>query len=135
MRSIRLLDANVLIALVVREHEHHQRVSRWAESAKGYAVCPIVEGALVRYLVRVGESAATVHAIIEALHSLPKMVFFSDDLSFRDIDLSTVRGHRQVTDTYLASFAVHHGVQLVTLDEGLAHAHPRVAELIGAHGS
>ena len=63
------------------------------------------------------------------------MVFFSDDLSFRDIDLITVRGHRQVTDTYLASLAVHHGVRLVTLDEGLAQAHPRVAELIGAHGS
>ena len=50
-----LLDANVLIALTVAEHEHHDRASTWAATINGFAVCPIVEGALVRFLVRTGE--------------------------------------------------------------------------------
>ena len=50
-----LLDANVLIALTVAEHEHHERASTWAATVNRFAVCPIVEGALVRFLVRTGE--------------------------------------------------------------------------------
>ena len=53
-----LLDANVVIALTVKEHEHHERVSAWAATVNRFAVCPIVVGALIRYLVRLGESAA-----------------------------------------------------------------------------
>lgn len=53
-----LLDANVLIALTVQEHEHHARASTWAATVDRFAICPIVEGALVRFLVRLGESPA-----------------------------------------------------------------------------
>jgi len=53
-----LLDANVLIALTVAEHEHHDRASRWVAGIERFALCPVVEGALVRFLVRVGETPA-----------------------------------------------------------------------------
>jgi len=53
-----LLDANVLIALTVEEHEYHQRVAAWLAGVERVALCPIVEGALIRFLVRIGESSA-----------------------------------------------------------------------------
>lgn len=126
-----LLDANVLIAMVVSEHEHHERVSRWAQSVgSGFALCPIVEGALVRFLVRVGETGATAQALLEGLHALPTITFVPDSISYCAIDLQEVRGHRQVTDSYLVGSAAHHGMQLITLDEALAQAHPDVAVLV-----
>ena len=42
-----LLDANVLIALTVAEHEHHELVSSWAAGGQRIALCPVVEGSLV----------------------------------------------------------------------------------------
>ncbi|HEY5858440.1 MAG TPA: PIN domain-containing protein [Aldersonia sp.] len=59
VRITYLLDANVLIALTVAEHEHHERASAWAATISRFAVCPIVEGALVRFLVRTGEGIGT----------------------------------------------------------------------------
>jgi len=40
-----LLDANVLIAAVAAEHEHHNRVTRWLSEVRQIAVCPVVESA------------------------------------------------------------------------------------------
>ncbi|WP_219069961.1 PIN domain-containing protein [Candidatus Mycobacterium methanotrophicum] len=51
-----LLDASVLIALTVAEHEHHERATRWAAGIEYFAICPIVQGALLRFLLRMGES-------------------------------------------------------------------------------
>ncbi len=40
-----LLDANVLIALVVADHVHHDRAAEWlAASDLAIATCPITEG-------------------------------------------------------------------------------------------
>ncbi|MGC1207446.1 MAG: PIN domain-containing protein [Ornithinimicrobium sp.] len=50
-----LLDANVLIALVIAEHEHHDPASTRLGSADGFALCTIVEGALIRTLLRSGK--------------------------------------------------------------------------------
>lgn len=55
-----LLDANVLIALTVAEHEHHGRTSTWSAGIERFAVCPVVEGALVRFLIRIGESVRVI---------------------------------------------------------------------------
>jgi predicted nucleic acid-binding protein len=63
-----LLDANTLIALVISDHEHHDRAARWAAGVEEIALCPIVEGALVRFLVRVGESHTTAIATLSALY-------------------------------------------------------------------
>jgi uncharacterized protein len=116
-----LLDANVLIALSIAEHEHHRRVSTWLATVERVAVCPIVEGALVRFLVRVGESARTAAQVVDQIRANPRCDFWPDALSYADIDLSNVRGHRQVTDAYLVALATtHDGCQLATLDGALA---------------
>lgn len=125
-----LLDANVLIALTIREHEHHERASEWLAGAAEFAVSPVVEGALVRFFLRTGESGATAHAVLSLVRTHPRCEFWPDDLSYLTVELSDLRGHRQVTDAYLAASARHHGGLLATLDAGLVVQHPDVARLL-----
>lgn len=119
-----LLDANVLIALTVAEHEHHERSSRWAAQIERFAVCPDVEGALIRFLVRIGESATTATEVLRAVYAVPGCEFWPDSLSYVDVGVGHVRGHRQVTDAYLASLAAANAGMLATLDEALAEELP-----------
>jgi toxin-antitoxin system PIN domain toxin len=115
-----LLDANAVIALVIAEHEHHGRVTAWIAQAERIALCPITEGAMVRYLVRVGETAATASQLLTALRQSPRVDFWPDSISYADAALEHVTGHRQVTDAYLASLAASHQARLATLDNALA---------------
>ena len=116
-----LLDANVLIALTIKEHEHHERASTWMAGVNHFALCPIVEGGLVRFFVRLGESAAAAVAVLEAIRTMPSFEFWPDGVSYADADLRHVVGHRQVTDAYLLDLVRHHpGARLATLDGGLA---------------
>jgi hypothetical protein len=115
-----LLDANVLIAASVLEHEHHERVTTWAGTLGGFAVCPLVEGALVRFLVRVGEPACAVRDVLRRLRTRPGYEFWGDSVSYADVELAHVRGHRQVTDAYLLGLVRQHpSARLATMDEGL----------------
>jgi predicted nucleic acid-binding protein len=82
-----LLDANVLIALTVAEHEHHERATTWAAEIDRFALCPVVEGALVRFLVRVGESARAATQLLQAIYALPGCEFWPDGLSYTGADL------------------------------------------------
>jgi uncharacterized protein len=126
-----LLDANVLIALVVAEHVHHDAAAEWlSESGTVFATCPITQGSLVRFLVRTGHSAAAARDVVGAVASANRHEFWPDTVSFADIEVDGVVGHRQVTDAYLAQLARIHKGQLVTLDSGLAHLHNDVAVLI-----
>jgi hypothetical protein len=119
------LDANVLIALTVAEHEHHERASAWASTIDAFALCPVVEGALVRFLVRIGESARVAQDVLRAVHALPGCEFWPDTLSYVATDLDHLHGHRQVTDAYLASLAAARpGATLATLDERLVRSLP-----------
>jgi uncharacterized protein len=126
-----LLDANVLVALVVSEHVHHDAAADWlAASEQRFATCPITQGSLVRFLVRTGQSAAAALEIVSAVEAANRHEFWSDSVSFADVDVEGVVGHRQVTDSYLAQLARSRKGQLATLDSGLAHLHGDVAVLI-----
>lgn len=125
-----LLDANVLIALAVREHEHHGAVAQWAGATERIAVCPIVEGALVRFLVRDGKSLSAGTSFLTALEETGRCDFWPDDLSYRDLHVGHVQGHRQVTDAYLVGLASARGSVLATLDQALARAFPAATILL-----
>lgn len=126
-----LLDANVLIAAVVTEHVHHDSAVEWlSASGSGFATCPITQGILVRFLVRKGHSAVAARDVVSAIGSAAGHEFWPDDVSFADVGVAGVVGHRQVTDAYLAQLARSHKAQLATLDSGLAHLHGDVAVLI-----
>jgi toxin-antitoxin system PIN domain toxin len=125
-----LLDANVLIALTIRDHEHHDRATAWLGDERRFATCPITQGALVRYVVRV---ATTEHAldVLEILRSHPRHEFWPDDAPFNDRVLVGVIGHRQVTDAYLAHLAAGREQRLATFDGGLAQLRPGHVDVVG----
>jgi hypothetical protein len=125
-----LLDANVLIALVIADHEHHDIAVHWAAGVDEIALCPIVEGALVRFLVRVGESHTAAVAVLSGLYGSPRCAFWPDSISYAAADLGHVIGHRQVTDAYLAALAASRGCRLATFDQALAEVFPNETELI-----
>jgi hypothetical protein len=126
-----LLDANVLIALVVTEHVHHDATAEWLSAFDaGFATCPITQGRLIRFLVRAGQSAAAARDVISAIKKVQRHEFWPDSVSFADVEVGGVIGHRQVTDAYLAQLARSRRGQLATLDSGLAHLHKDVAVLV-----
>jgi len=127
-----LLDANVLIALSVAEHVHHDRATRWAATTGRFALCPIAEGALIRFLVRLGVRAHDAQQLLKVLRTNPEVEFWADSISYGDADLTRVRGHRQTTDAYLVALAKARGGVLATLDEGLAGEHPDLSLLLPA---
>ena len=130
MSTSHLLDANALIALVIAEHEHHGRVTAWVTQVDKVALCPITEGAMVRYLIRVGETAATESQLLNTLRESPRVDFWPDSISYTEAALEHVTGHRQVTDAYLASLAASHQARLATLDVALATALSATVDLI-----
>ncbi|MGH2872299.1 MAG: TA system VapC family ribonuclease toxin [Solirubrobacteraceae bacterium] len=125
-----LLDANALIALVIYDHEHHPRAAAWVADLQRIAICPIVEGAMLRYLIRVGESQATAATVLAGVHASPRCEFWPDSISYTAASLEHVLGHRQLTDAYLASLAASRGGKLGTFDQALAQALPAATELI-----
>ncbi|MBE7196025.1 MAG: PIN domain-containing protein [Gordonia polyisoprenivorans] len=126
-----LLDANALIALTVAEHEHHSRVTAWVSTVDRVALCSVVEGALIRFLVQMGESPAAAIGVLRRMHADERCEFWPDAPSYLDVDMSDVRGHRQVTDAYLAGLAAEHDQsRLATLDRSLADARPDQAVLV-----
>jgi uncharacterized protein len=128
--STHLLDANALIALVLADHEHHDRAVAWAAKVDLIALCPIVEGALVRFLLRAGETQATAAATLSSMYASPRCEFWADALSYTTANLGHVVGHRQVTDAYLASLAASRGAKLATFDVALASVLPGDVDLI-----
>lgn len=130
-----LLDAGVLIALFDVDHVHHRWVRDWfIKLDEPFATCPIVEGALTRWLVRLEGRDGTSSAIRELrkLAADARHRFWVDDVSYADVGWRGVLGHSQVTDAYLAALARHHSGRLATLDRALAALHDDVAELIPA---
>lgn len=126
-----LLDANVLIALTTRDHVHHQRVTRWATGVQRFALCPIVEGALVRFVVRLGASVTDALESLRLVRERSGYAFWPDSVSYADVRLDHVHGHHQITDAYLASLAQSRpGAKLATLDEALARTRPRATLLV-----
>jgi uncharacterized protein len=124
MSSVYLLDANVLIALADVNHSLHDRADKWFRPDVQFATCPITQGALIRYYLRV--SNATVGMAKDFLAgfvAMPTHEFWVDDVSFVAIPEQGVTGHRQVTDAYLVALAKRNHGMLATMDEGIAAIH------------
>ena len=114
-----------------RERVHHDAAAEWLSTFDaGFATCPITQGSLVRFLVRTGQSAAAARDVVGAIEGANRHEFWPDSVSFADVQVGGVVGHRQITDAYLAQLARSRSEQLATLDSGLAHLHSDVALLI-----
>ncbi len=126
-----LLDANVLIALVVPEHVHHDTATAWWGTRPGtFATCPSTQGSLVRFLLREGRSGAVARRTLEAIVNHPRHVFWADSLRYDEIELERLTGHRQVTDSYLAALARSRDGNVATLDRAFAEQYPGLVQLV-----
>ena len=95
-----------------------------------FAVCPIVEGALVRLLLRTGEPTDTAQRVLAGVRAHPRCQFWPASISYVAVELTTVHSHRHLTDSYLVSLARAHGGLLATLDRPLADRHPEHTLLV-----
>lgn len=126
-----LADGNVLVALVVADHVHHDVALSWFDTAApDLATSPITESTLLRFLIRAGQTALDGMAVLDALRAQPWHRFWTDAIPYDGAQLAGVIGHRQVTDAYLVALAAHHRGTLVTLDRGLAALHGDRVQLI-----
>jgi toxin-antitoxin system PIN domain toxin len=126
-----LLDVNVLIALAVSNHAHHDAAEHWFGGlADKFATCPITQGGLLRLLIREGQNAATALEVLTGITEDDRHEFWPDAVGYARVEMRLVVGHRQVTDAYLAQLARSQQGRLATFDQGLAATHSDVAELL-----
>lgn len=133
IKPVFLLDSNALIAFSAPDHIFHAAVVSWlSDGAVDYATCPITQGALVRFHARLDDARGASDAItfLRALDGQPAHRFWEDSLPFTNVNAQGIRGHRQVTDAYLAALAVSRGAKLATLDRGLAAWMPQACLLV-----
>ena len=129
-----LADGNVLLALLLEDHIHHERVHRWFSELREdrFATCPVTQGTLLRVHMRVsvkGTAAASWEAL-RAVSGHPAHEWWDDALDHLDVPHRNLQGHRQVTDAWLAELARRRGGRVATLDSGFATLHADVAVLL-----
>lgn len=127
---VALLDPNVLIALTITDHVHHAVAQAWWGGGRAVATCPITQGALLRFCLRVGVGVGDAQDLLDPLTGSHHHEFWPDDVAFERSVLDGITGHRQVTDAYLVALSVHHGGVLATLDRRLAERHGTAVELL-----
>ncbi|MBM3880412.1 MAG: VapC toxin family PIN domain ribonuclease [Verrucomicrobia bacterium] len=135
-----LLDANGLAALVIPQHEHHQRAHRFF-TRRAFALTPLTQLALLQILSRPrrvpGQILPALHTPAESLRLL-RLLSHRRGVQFVPADLNCagpmpfagVTGHRQWNDLYLVALAQKRGMMLATFDSALPVQFPEVCKLI-----
>jgi toxin-antitoxin system PIN domain toxin len=124
----RLLDVNLLMALLWENHEHHTRSRSWFKGVSGFATCPVVQLGFARVsshpLLGYGLTPELAFGVLRQFIADPRHQFISDDLSCADRVVRTelMAGANQITDRNLVALARQHGFSLATLDQPLARS-------------
>ncbi len=122
-----LLDGNVLVALAIDSHVHHERAWRWFEGVgESFATCATTEGTLLRVHMKMAAAgdAGSAWAALRAFYAMPDHEFWPEAPSYREVDAA------QVTDAWLAELARRKGARLATMDEALAKLHADMTFLL-----
>ena len=133
--TVHLLDVNVLVALVWRGHESHEKAQNWfaQHSKSGWATCPLTQAGCVRILSNpaFSRNPSTPQQALKLLSvnlDHPSHLFWPDDLTFAQAVEPMERqlvGHRQVSDAYLLGLAIRRKARLATLDRSVPALLPR----------
>ena len=122
----RLLDVNLLMALLWENHEHHTKARLWFKGVSAFASCPVVQLGFARVsshpLLGYGLTPELAFGVLRQFIADPRHEFIPDDLSCADRVVRTelMSGANQITDRYLVAVARQHGFSLATLDGPLA---------------
>ena len=128
--GIKLLDANVWLALAFGDHRHHGQAKVWfsSQTDASCALCRITQMALLRHLTnsrimgKFVQSQQSAWSIYDALSGDPRVIFLHEppglDSTFRRFANLSASGLERWADAYLASFADISHSQLVTFDQG-----------------
>ena len=128
-----LLDANVLVAVVMEGHLHHERADTWLAQYPGrFATCSVTQGTLLRVHMQLAadKSAAAAWSVLQAISAHRRHEFWDDGFPYTAVPHRHLQGPKQVTDAWLAELARRRQSQLATFDEALAALHPDVAVLV-----
>ncbi len=128
-----LLDGNVLTALAISSHVHHDRAMTWFYAQpRGFATCSVTEGTLLRVhmMAAADTSAAAAWNTLALLKQMKGHRFWREGFSYEEVMNRHIQGHRQVTDAWLAELARKRQGRLATLDRGLAQTHGDVSDWI-----
>jgi toxin-antitoxin system PIN domain toxin len=125
-----LADVSVLLPLLVRHHEHHQKALRWFDELRaGEAlVCRFVQLALIRLLgnrALMGEFALPAKVAWQLIEELleDERLEFAAEPQLLNSALPALLNYptptnKLVGDAYLAAFAVAATLRLTTFDKG-----------------
>jgi len=128
--GIRIVDANVWLALAFSDHVHHRASSAWFENigAREALFCRVTQMALLRHLTNqaiMGKFALSQKDAWKCYDSLCRddRVAFLDEPpaiedTWRQFTSSRYQHHWVWTDAYLAAFAICAGLPLSTHDRG-----------------
>ena len=131
-----LLDINILLALLDRDHILHERGRLWFEQEvhHGWASCAVTQNGFVRVLSQPAYpspvSVGTAMLLLATATSASYHEYWPSDLSILDetfFDHARIHGPRQLTDVYLLGLAAKHGGRLVTFDQTIGLAAVRTA--------
>ena len=116
-----LLDVNLLLAGIVRNHSQHARATAWL-AGKDVVLCPIAELGFLRIGTNsksaIGLTMAQAREVLERFAVERNAARIPDDLPVLE---SHPKTSDQVTDHYLADLASKHGLKLATFDQQLNH--------------
>jgi uncharacterized protein len=124
---IHLLDINVLIALVDRDHPHNTAATAFFKQAMigGWATCPLTENGFCRVLGHpqyTGGPGSPEEArkLLAAYCAAPGHQFWPDDISLTDAaTYPNLPPSKHLTDFYLLALAVKRGARLCSFDRRL----------------
>jgi hypothetical protein len=125
-----VLDVNVLIAAHLTNHDDHASASLFVDSLDRFYTTPITQGGWLRFLTRPWKNtqgqpqpprmtAADALAALIKLTAHSRHAFLPDDLSFENVSLKSLSGHRQWSDAYLMALARKHRLKLATFETKL----------------
>ena len=124
-----LLDVNVLVALLVPEHQHHDAAIEWftADGNQAWATCAVTELGVIRVCAQLPggpwQPETTADRLLLLTAAGREYEFWPDatpPATMAEVRAATAA--KQVTDRYLLGLARRHGGRVITFDGGLAAA-------------
>jgi len=145
---LKLADSNILVALAVAEHQHHDTASEWLTAQISFgevAICRATQTALLRLLTTksvmngYGSRPLTNREawdVYQGLLADRRITYLQEppnvDQHWQRLAVREMSSPKLWMDAYLAAFAVGAGCELVTFDSAFQQFDGLILELLPA---